>query len=149
MIVCTHGPRIGLAAVICVLGLVTGTAMAETVLIANASVTLDEVEAGMVQKIYLGRLTEWNKEAPIVPVLLAGGPVTNDFLKTLVKKTSFQFNAYWKRAVFTGTGTPPRTFDSEDELVAFIAKTEGAIGYVGSADDLPDEGIKILTIQQK
>ena len=51
----------------------------------------------------------------------------------------------WKKLVFTGKGSMPESVNSEAELVALIAKTPGAIGYI-SADKVGD-GIKAIPVK--
>jgi TonB family protein len=52
--------------------------------------------------------------------------------------------AYYRTLVFTGKGSMPREFGSDAEVVAYVARTRGAIGYVGSAASL--EGVKTLAL---
>jgi ABC-type phosphate transport system substrate-binding protein len=49
--------------------------------------------------------------------------------------------------VFTGKGAMPEQVDNEDELVTFIAKTPGAIGYAdaGKAKD----GVKAVAVKSQ
>jgi ABC-type phosphate transport system substrate-binding protein len=61
--------------------------------------------------------------------------------------TPQQFTNHWRKIVFSGTGKEPRTFDSESELVAFVARTPGAIGYVDSST--PHARVKTLEVNQK
>ena len=45
----------------------------------------------------------------------------------------------------TGGGSAPRSFDSEAELLKFVADTPGAIGFVDGAS--ADASVAVLTIQ--
>ena len=65
--------------------------------------------------------------------MLKDGDVYNTFIKEVVKKTSSQFTTFWKRAIFTGKGTPPKDFGDDATLVKFVAETPGAIGFVSAA----------------
>ena len=59
--------------------------------------------------------------------------------------TDRQFSIYWKRLIFTGKGTPPTSFASDEKVVAFVARTPGAIGYVSTKAELKD--VKTIKIQ--
>jgi hypothetical protein len=62
-----------------------------------------------------------------------------------VSKTAAQFSSFWKQAIFTGKGTPPKAFASEAELIKFVGETPGAIGYV-TTNDVPAT-VKVITIK--
>ncbi len=120
------------------------TAAAEPVVIAHSSVPGDAVDASTLQGIYLGKTSTWSDGSPVAPATIKGGDVTDAFLKSYVKKSSSQFASFWKKAVFTGTGTPPKEFGSDAEMVAWVAATPGAVGYVsaGAATD----GCKVFAV---
>jgi hypothetical protein len=61
-------------------------------------------------------------------VILKGGPVHEVFLKKHVGVPPEEFRAQWRKAVFTGQGTMPKTFDSEAALLEYVASTPGALG---------------------
>ena len=46
--------------------------------------------------------------------------------------------------VFTGKGSLPRLFESEEELVQFVRNTPGAIGFIQSAT--PHDGVKTIAM---
>jgi hypothetical protein len=62
-----------------------------------------------------------------------------------VNKSFAKWNAHWKRMVFTGNGTPPKQFDTQQELLEYVAETEGAIGYVDA--ETPVENVTIIEVQ--
>ena len=99
-------------------------------------------DAGELRQIYLGKVTRWSDGKTALPVTLEDGDVHKRFLRRYVKKSRSQFTIYWKRALFSGTGSPPRSFESEAEVVAYVAKTKGAVGYVGP--ETPVENVRIL-----
>jgi len=128
-----------LACVMCV-----GQAVAAPILIANNSVAESALSAGDVQKIFLGKTANWGDGSRVMLSMLKDGPVSDEFLKTWVKKSQKQFGTFWKKAVFSGTGEMPAAFDSEAELVKFVAGTPGAVGYVDEAT--PHADVKVITI---
>jgi TonB family protein len=82
--------------------------------------------------------------ALIEPVLKKSG-VTNDaFLKEFLDIDDEALHTYYRTLVFTGRGSMPRTFSSDAEIVAYVARTKGAIGYLGV--ETSTEGVKTLTI---
>jgi len=94
------------------------------------------------ERIFLGKKTRWEGGSRIVPVMLREGDTHEEFVKELLDRSVAKFEIYWKQAVFTGKGIPPRTFDSEGELMVYVAETPGAIGYVSR--DATLRGVKEL-----
>ena len=132
------------AAVLAAAVLGAAAAQAGVVVVANPSVPGDAVSAGDLQSIFLGKTSSWSDGTAVKPAVLAGGPAAAEFLKSYVKKSPSQFSTFWKKAVFSGTGTPPDEFASDAELVKFVAATPGAVGFV--ADGSPTDGAKVLTV---
>ena len=115
------------------------------VVIVNNSVTESTLDQAALEKIFLGKRSHWADGGAIVPVTLADGSIHDTFLEMYVKKNASQFSAFWKQAVFTGKGTPPRSFKTEEELVRYVAATPGAVGYISSRTRA--EGVRKIAIQ--
>jgi hypothetical protein len=47
--------------------------------------------------------------------------------------------------VFTGKGSMPKVLDSDAEMVTYVAKTRGAVGYVSSSANTA--GVKTLEVK--
>jgi ABC-type phosphate transport system substrate-binding protein len=123
----------------------TQAAGAELMVIANNEVAERELDRATLQAIFLGKKTQWEDGAGIVPVNLEKGPTYQEFLKAIVKRTPAQYRSFWKRAIFTGTGTPPKSFATEEEIVEFVRSSPGAVGYIDAST--PHEDVKVLSIQ--
>jgi len=122
-----------------------GVARADMIVIAVSDVTVSQLDAGTAKAIFLGKKTKWENGDTIVPVNLKRGPTHQEFLKVVVRKTPAQYRSFWKRAIFTGTGMPPRSFATEEEVVGFVRASPGAIGYIDAST--PHEGVKVLEIE--
>lgn len=94
------------------------------------------------QRIFLGKKTSWGDGLRIVPVMLKDGETHEIFVEEILDRSVAKFEIYWKQAVFTGRGIPPRAFESETSLMAYVAGTPGAVGYV--SDALVLRGVKEL-----
>jgi hypothetical protein len=44
--------------------------------------------------------------------------------------------AYWQQRIFSGRDVPPPELDSDQQVVDYVMKYPGAIGYVSGAADL-------------
>ncbi len=127
----------GLMAQLCLAG--------DVALIANNSVSEGSLDRQMVQKIFLGKKSRWSDKTKIVPAMLKSGSTRDTFLNDYVKKSPSQFENFWNQAIFTGKGTPPKTFASEKELVSYVAATAGAVGFVSSGTSTA--GVKKISIK--
>ncbi len=125
--------------------LLVAPALAGTLVIAHPGVAQDAVSGGDLQGMFLGKTSSWDDGSTVKPAVLADGPVLEEFLKTHVKKSASQFKTFWKKAVFSGTGTPPEEFASEAEMLAHVAATPGAVGFVSDGADTG--AVKILAVQ--
>lgn len=105
---------------------------ADVIIIANNSVTEKKLERESLERIYLGKKSQWSDGSKVVPVVLKTGTVHSSFLKRYLDRDASQFSTYWKQVVFTGRGVPPKSFPNETNLVKYVNETPGAIGYVST-----------------
>ena len=114
------------------------------IIVANNSVGSNSISAKDAGDIFLGRKKKLDDGSKAKLASLKEGDTHKAFLEQFVKRSNSQFRSHWKKAVFTGQGKPPKSFATEDELVAYVASTPGAIGYVDSATDT--SSVKVLSI---
>lgn len=126
-----------IVACLLVVSLSSHSLAADVVLIINKANTNSSISDQDAQNIFLGKKTTWNNGKKIVLVDQQNQHVHGLFAKHVVKKTAQQYSTYWKKALFTGTGTPPKFVDDDAEVKAFIAVNKDAIGYI-SATALDD-----------
>ncbi len=116
----------------------------DVIVIVNPSVPESAISKPDVSNIYLGKKTSWNDGSTVKCVVLKG-ETHNAFLENYVGKTEGQFDTFWKKQVFTGKGSPPKEFDSDQAMVEYVAQTAGAIGYVSAGTDVSK--VKTVTIK--
>lgn len=122
----------------------SSTIRAEETVLVNGALALSGLSDDDFKDYYLGKKASWPDGSKVVVVVLKEGASNENLMKKLGKSTS-QFSTGWKKLVFTGKGSMPEQVNSEDELVAFVAKTPGAIGYAdgGKAKD----GVKAIPVK--
>jgi TonB family protein len=123
---------------------VSGDSLADNVkVIANSSVRVDAISAADLRRVFLEERIALADGSHVEPVLEKGGPVHAAFLEYLgISEDDLQ--TYYRTLVFTGKGSMPKELGSDAEVVAYVARTRGAIGYVSSASSV--EGVKTLAI---
>ncbi len=102
-------------------------------LIINSQVKEAKLTKAGVASIFLGKKTTYSDKSKVVLATLKEGTPHTGFLKTYLGKTPSQFKNYWKKLVFTGKAKQPKAFKTEKELVEYVGKTKGAIGYISLA----------------
>ncbi|HNX98170.1 MAG TPA: ABC transporter substrate-binding protein [Candidatus Aminicenantes bacterium] len=98
---------------------------------ANPTVAMSQAD---LQDLFLGKKTTLPGGGAAVVVLMEGGAAHNAFLSGLVKKNSSQFDSYWKKVIFTGTGASPRYVKGEAEMLEAVKGNVNAIGYLAKDD---------------
>lgn len=123
-------------------------AKAELVVVANASSGVERLSQNEVINIFLGRYRQLPSGIAALPVdQPSGSPMKARFYRKLVNKDIAEINTYWARLTFSGKTAPPRQATSSAEMLEWLARTRGAIGYVEreKLDDWArDERIKIV-----
>lgn len=114
----------------------------DVVLVANKSVRISEIKDADLRAIFMGSKTRFSDGSRAVPVILKGGPAHEVFLQNHIGESPADFQAQWRKVVFTGQGAMPRAFDSEAALIEYVAATLGAIGYVSRIS--PHDTVKRL-----
>jgi ABC-type phosphate transport system substrate-binding protein len=119
---------------------------ADVLVIAHPDTPLSSLEKKEVKDIFTGKKTRWDGKLKVVIATLKNSEIHRQFLGKFIKKTPAQFRNYWRRKVFTGEGKSPKSFKNEAELIAYIAKTKGAVGYISTASAVKDKAVKRITI---
>jgi ABC-type phosphate transport system substrate-binding protein len=101
--------------------------------IANPSVGASSVSADELKGVFLVTKSSLSDGSHVEPVLLKSGPVHEAFLRDYVGRSDSALETYYRSLVFTGKGSMPKAFATDTEVVAYVEKTKGAIGYVASA----------------
>jgi ABC-type phosphate transport system substrate-binding protein len=73
----------------------------------------------------------------VVPVdLPESAPAREAFSAAVHGKPVSAVHAYWQQQIFSGRAVPPTEKGSDDQVVAFVRSTPGAIGYVSAGAPL-------------
>jgi hypothetical protein len=122
-----------------------GNAQAGSVkIIANSSVKSDTISADDLKGVFLEEKDSFDG-SHVEPVLEKGGATHEAFVKEYLGKSDSALQTYYRSMVFTGKGSMPKALGSDAEVVTYVAKTKGAIGYVASGTAA--EGVKTLEVK--
>jgi hypothetical protein len=117
---------------------------ADIKVIANSSVSSSSISVDDLKEVFLltkNSLGGGHAE----PVLEKGGAAHEAFVKEYLGKTDTALQTYYRSLVFTGKASMPKTLGGDAEVVAYVAKTKGAVGYVSAA--AATQGVKTLEVK--
>lgn len=114
--------------------------------IANRSVPDNALLVANARAIFGLRQVKWSDGSLIrVFVLPDNHPVHDAFCKEKLNIYPYQLRQSWDRLVYSGMAQAPEEVANEAELVAKVAATRGAIGYVSKAHNNPS--IRVLYVE--
>ena len=114
--------------------------------IVNARVPGRSVSKDTLAQIFLGRIERWGDGRAIAPVdLSATSAVRASFSKVVLGQSVLGVRGHWLRAMSAGQ-RPPMAYAGDDEVIEFVSKNPGGIGYVSDATALPST-VKTVAVQ--
>ena len=120
------------------------SAAAGVQVVANPSVHSASVSTEDLKNVFLGTKKSLPDGSNVEPVLAESGAAHDAFLKEVLGKSDQALRNYFKTLVFTGKGSMPKSFASDAEILKYVAKTPGAIGYVSAGADAA--GVKKIAV---
>ena len=104
------------------------------------------VDRNFLADAFLKKATRWADGELIRPVDLRPQAVARErFTARVLKRSVGAVRSYWQQRIFSGRDVPPPEFDSDDAVLAFVAKSVGAVGYVSGNAKL--QGVRELAIE--
>ncbi len=114
-------------------------------IIVNTNNSVNSLTKKEASNFFLKTKTKWENGTIVMPVDLTAGSKTRDaFSQDILAKSTSAVRNYWQQAAFSGTATAPPEKSSDAEVIEYIKKNPGGIGYVSSGAST--EGVKVLTI---
>ncbi|OQW40580.1 MAG: hypothetical protein A4S08_04260 [Proteobacteria bacterium SG_bin4] len=115
-------------------------------IVANPGVNEKILTVNSLRSIFSMRLKTWPDGTKIrVFVLSDDDELHQIFSKEKLNVFPYQLRSTWDRLVFSGTGQAPTKVSSNEEMLAKIASTPGAIGYLWKANI--NENVNVLEIK--
>jgi len=117
--------------------LVAGAAPAPFVVVVNPENPQTALERRFLADAFLKKATRWPSGAAIRPVdQKAQAPVREAFSASVLRRSVAAVKSYWQQMIFAGRETPPPELEGDEEVIRYVAKTPGAVGYVSGAATL-------------
>jgi hypothetical protein len=95
---------------------------------------------------FLKKVTRWPNDEVVRPAdLVANSPVRRKFSDEVLHRSVDAVKGYWQQRIFSGRDVPPPEFETDDEVVKFVLKHDGGVGYVSGTANLG--GTKVLVVK--
>jgi ABC-type phosphate transport system substrate-binding protein len=125
-----------LALALCVAGL-TRAAPPEFVVIVNADNPIASVGRKFLTDAFLKKSTRWPHGELIRPVDQAPDTdVRRRFTDDVLKRSVAAVRSYWQQLIFAGRDVPPPEVGNDEQVVEYVQKHSGSVGYVSAAAKL-------------
>lgn len=115
------------------------------VIVNSANATTD-IPAAVAGKIFLKEATKFPNGTSATPVdLNKSSAVRAAFSKAVIGRPVSAVESFWQQQIFSGKDVPPTTKSTDDEVIAFVKATPGAIGYVSAG--AATAGVKVIDVK--
>lgn len=112
-----------------------------------ANVTgLTELNISELRQRFKGKYYSWDKNIDVIIALPSSKHINAEEVSRIIYDKSFYgVKKFWLSLVFQGRFNAPNFFDSDDEIVDFISKNEGSIGFVSKKVVVPEKFVITLS----
>jgi ABC-type phosphate transport system substrate-binding protein len=117
------------------------------VVIVHPSAAAGELSRRDVSGLFLKKVVRWPDGLEVAPVEPPDrSPARVRFCEVIHVRSPAAVKAHWNRLIFSGREVPPVEKASDAEVVAFVQRTPGAIGYVAASTPVP--GVKVVRLSE-
>lgn len=121
-----------------------GVSNGQVAVIAHKDVPASELEKSQLLDFYIGDIKKWSDDTPVILFDLKTRTITRQKFYKFLGKTPSRMKSIWMKNMLSGEGEPPKTLDSEEEVMKHVAQTKGVIGFVDAK--LVNDSVKRLMI---
>lgn len=115
-------------------------------IIANPASGATTVERRFVAEAFLKKTTRWPDGELIRPVDQgADSAVRQRFSDEMLGRSTAAVKSYWQQILFAGRALPPPELDGDEEVVRYVLKYVGAVGYVSGTANV--ERVRTIVVK--
>ena len=131
-------PMIRKLAVLAAVLFATGAARADGYkIVVHPSNGLSSATKSEISDYLLKRKVTWPDGTRVIPVDQPEKSAARAMvLRELFARSASAIRSYWQQQIFSGRAIPPIEKASDQEVIAFVEATPGAIGYVSAAAEV-------------
>ncbi|MEO1082865.1 MAG: hypothetical protein AAFY88_01345 [Acidobacteriota bacterium] len=116
------------------------------VIITHPATPHDSLSKSQASSLLLKKRSKWpDSDLKAAPVDLEGNSDVRESLsRDLHSRSVSSIKSYWQKQIFSGRNSPPPELSDDSEVIAWVSRNPGAIGYVSPRARL--DGVKTLSI---
>ena len=116
--------------------------------IVHAASTVTEASRADVSRFFLRQSAKWADGKEVLPVDQSSRSTVRDaFSRGVLRQPLPAVESYWQRQIASGRALPPPVKTSDAEVLAYVAATPGAVGYVSGGLNLTP-GVRPLRLKE-
>lgn len=124
----------------------SGAAGAPYRVIVNAGNPIGSMERRALSELFLKKTTRWSNGVSARPVdQHPSSSIRQRFSDEVMGRAVESVRSYWQQQVFSGRDVPPPELDGDEDVIRYVQKYPGAVGYVSAAADL--HGVRVLEVR--
>lgn len=114
--------------------------------LAHKGVVGTRISRALLASIFMKETVNWGDGSRILPIHQSSeSPVRQAFARRVLEQTLGEQQLFWRRRMAQTRVLPPPSKASDEEVLAFVAAKQGAIGYVGVDVEIPPD-VRVLTV---
>jgi hypothetical protein len=111
----------------------------------NAATT---VERAFLADAFLKKVASWPSGEGLRPVdLIPSSPVRRSFSEEVLHRSVADVKGYWQQRIFSGRDVPPPEFDTDEDVIKYVLKYEGTVGYVSGNVHFDADGPRVVAVR--
>jgi len=115
-------------------------------LVVNEANSVSSLSRQEVSDLFLKKTSRWAQLGLVMPVDQAEGAAVRETLNREIHHKSLSaVRAYWQQRIFSGRDVPPPEKEGDAEVLSFVRKNPGAIGYISSTASAA--GVKVVEVR--
>jgi ABC-type phosphate transport system substrate-binding protein len=106
-------------------------AQAQFLVVVNAANPVTAVSRAQLAEFLLGKATRWPHGAVVAPTdLPISSRIRQVFSKSVLGQPAAAVRSFWQQQQFAGRGQAPPQFATDDEILTYVRRTPGGVGYI-------------------
>lgn len=128
------------------IAMLTGSYAQSFKVIVNSGNSINSLSHKELSDFMLKKKTKWADGKAVQPVdLSATSQTRSEFSQQVHGKSTAAIRNYWQQAAFSGTASAPAEKQTDAEVLEYVRKNAGAIGYISSSSGT--SGVKVIAIK--
>jgi len=115
-------------------------------IVVNPANPITVVDRKFLADVFLKKTTRWDGGEAARPVdLRADAVARQQFSDEVLRRSVSAVKAYWQQLVFSGRDVPPPEVDTDEQVIRYVLRFTGGVGYVSGGANL--DRVKPISIK--